>query len=166
VRTAGHRLPECGWKAEPRGRVLVFEPHPHLFSILQGNVVRWRRFTIGGITAHRVALSNRSGRGTLHAPDSFERNCGLALLNEVDNGADIPVEVSRLDHYVTNRNAVGLLKVDVEEHELQIFQGSEMLLAHRGIRDIVFEEFRDYPTPVTAFLKRFGYTVYQLDMTF
>jgi FkbM family methyltransferase len=153
-------------KAGACGRVLAFEPHPQLFSILEGNIARWRKFTISQVTAHRVALSNRFGRGTLHAPDGFQHNRGLASLNEVDNSADIPVEVSRLDHYVTNRNAVGLLKVDVEGHELQVFQGSEMLLAGRGIRDIVFEEFRDYPTPVTAFLERFGYAVYQLDMTF
>jgi FkbM family methyltransferase len=153
-------------KAGPCGRVIAFEPHPHLFSILQENVGRWRKFTSGRVTAHRVALSNRSGRGTLHAPDGFERNRGLASLNEVDNSADIPVEVSRLDHYVRNCNAVGLLKVDVEGHELQVFQGSEMLLAGRGIRDIVFEEFRDHPTPVTVFLERFGYAIYQLDMTF
>jgi hypothetical protein len=126
-------------KAGSYGRVIAFEPHPHPFSILQGNVGRGQKFTSGRVTVHRVALSNRS---------------------------DIPIEVSRLDHYVTNRNVIGLLKVDVEGHELQVFQGSETLLAGRGIRDIVFEEFRDYPTPVTAFLERFGYTVYQLDMTF
>jgi FkbM family methyltransferase len=153
-------------KAGPWGRVIAFEPHPHLFSILEENILRWRKFTIGPVTTHRVALSNRFGRGTLHAPDGFEHNRGLASLNEVDNSADIPVEVSRLDHYVKNRETVGLLKVDVEGHELQVFQGSDMLLAGRGVRDIVFEEFRDYPTPVTTFLERFGYAVYQLGMTF
>jgi hypothetical protein len=67
---------------------------------------------------------------------------------------------------VDNCQAVAFLKVDVEGHELQLFQGSEMLLTEGRVRDIVFEEFRAYPTPVTAFLEQFDYTLFQLGMTF
>ena len=148
------------------GRVIAFEPHPYLFSILEGNIRRWRRFNIGGVLTHRVALSNRVGCGTLHAPDGFEQNHGLASLIESGSITDLPVEVSQLDRHLKNCEAVALLKVDVEGHELQVFQGSYVLLTGRRVRDIVFEEFRDYPTPVTAFLEQFGYATYQLGMTF
>jgi FkbM family methyltransferase len=153
-------------KAGTYGRVIAFEPHPDLFSILEGNIFRWQRFNISQVKAHRVALSNRVGCGTLHTPDGFEQNRGLASLNEFGGLADILVEVSQLDRHVENCKAVALLKVDVEGHELQVFQGSDMLLIGRRVRDIVFEEFRDYPTPVTAFLEQFGYVIYQLGMTF
>ena len=153
-------------KVGPCGRVIAFEPHPDLFSILEGNIHRWRRFNIGGVLAHRIALSNRVGCGALHAPDGFEQNRGLASLIESGSIADLPVEVSQLDRHLENCKAVALLKVDVEGHELQVFQGSDMLLTGRRVRDIVFEEFQDYPTPATAFLEQFGYTIYQLGMTF
>ncbi|MBV8056092.1 MAG: FkbM family methyltransferase [Deltaproteobacteria bacterium] len=154
-------------KAGTGGRVIAFEPHPELFPILEGNIFRWRKFNIGAVRAHQVALSNRVGRGTLHTPDGFEQNRGLASLNESGGSvADVPVEVSQLDRHVENDEAAAILKVDVEGHELQVFQGSAMLLTGRRVRDIVFEEFRDYPTPVTAFLEQFGYAIYQLGMTF
>jgi FkbM family methyltransferase len=153
-------------KAGPCGRVIAFEPHPDLFSILEDNIRRWRRFNIGGVMAHRVALSNRVGCGALHAPDSLEQNRGLASLIESGSIADLPVKISQLNRHLENCEAVALLKVDVEGHELQVFQGSNMLLTGRRVRDIVFEEFRNYPTPVTAFLEQFGYAIYQLGMTF
>jgi FkbM family methyltransferase len=153
-------------KAGPDGRVLAFEPHPDLFSILEDNIRRWRSFNISGVAPHRVALSNRLGSGRLHLPEGPEQNRELASLNEFGSAGDIPVEVSQLDHYVTDRKGAALLKVDVEGHELQVFEGACRLLAGGELRDIVFEEFRDYPTPVTALLEGFGYVTYQLGMTF
>jgi len=147
------------------GQVLAFEPHPELFSILEGNIQRWKGFN-GRVKAHRAALSNHVGRSALRISDGFEQNRGLASLIEFGSPSDVSVEVNQLDCYVKDCKKVALLKVDVEGHELQVFQGSDRLLHERRVRDVIFEEFGDYPTPVTKFLEHLGYGIYQLGMTF
>jgi FkbM family methyltransferase len=54
---------------------------------------------------------------------------------------------------------VGVMKLDVEHHELAALRGAEPLLAQGLIRDVLFEEHRPPPTPVTALLEEHGYTV-------
>lgn len=54
---------------------------------------------------------------------------------------------------------VGVLKLDVEGHELAVLRGGERLLSERALRDIVFEEHEPHPTPVTRHLEGFGYEV-------
>jgi FkbM family methyltransferase len=153
-------------KVGPRGSVVAFEPHPAVFRTLRDNIESWRKLGVVRVEAHRVALNDRSGAGALHVPEAFASNSGLASLEEREGGTHITVEMDQLDCYAKNIEAVGLLKVDVEGHELQVFRGSEALLGTQRLRDIVFEEFRDYPTPVTEFLERHGYEIYQLGMTF
>jgi FkbM family methyltransferase len=148
------------------GSVIAFEPHPDLFLILESNIFRWHSFDLERVKSYRIALSNRIGVGALKVPDDFELNRGLASLNESGAGDDIRVEVGRLENYIGDRQDVALLKVDVEGHELQVLQGCDNLLKERRVRDIVFEEFRSYPTPVTTLLEQFGYSAYQIGMTF
>jgi FkbM family methyltransferase len=153
-------------KVGVRGQVMAFEPHPDLFSSLQKNIDRWRSFQLDRVTAHRVALSNRVGHGGLHVPDGYEDNHGLCWLNESAVAADIPVDVDRLDDHIKGSHRVALMKIDVEGHELQVLEGAQLLLAQQRVRDIVFEEFRQYPTEVSNYLEQFGFIVYQIGMTF
>jgi hypothetical protein len=57
---------------------------------------------------------------------------------------------------------IGVMKVDVEHHELDVFRGGEALLSHHSIRDIVFEEGQPYPNDTTNELERHGYILFKL----
>ncbi len=73
---------------------------------------------------------------------------------------DFAVEVRavRLDDEFDS--AIGVLKLDVEMHELAALAGADRLLRDGRLRDILFEEHEQPPTAVTDLLEQRGYTVY------
>jgi FkbM family methyltransferase len=145
----------------PKGRVEAFEPHPELFSELVDNVARWREAPIGEIRLHKLALSRRAGAGMLHVSDEFEVNRGGANLDHEWQGPGIDVSLARLDALVAER--IGVMKLDVEGHEVHVVRGSNALLTERRIRDIVFEEHNDLPTELTQLLESHGFVLFAID---
>jgi hypothetical protein len=76
------------------------------------------------------------------------------------------VPLERLDDRLPDGNRAGLVKIDVEGHELSVLRGARRALAQRRIRDVVFEENETLPTPVTRLLESAGYTIFGLDQRF
>jgi FkbM family methyltransferase len=79
---------------------------------------------------------------------------------DADADADaesIEVATVRLDEELVE--PVGVLKLDVEMHELEALSGASGLLSRGAVRDIVFEEHEPPPTPVTQLLESYGYTI-------
>lgn len=152
----------------PTGRVMAFEPHPDIFRLLSSNVGSWSAENdVGTVELHQVALSARGGEAHLALPKAFRRNMGSAGLAE--NGGPSadrlePVQVQRMEHFVAAER-IGVLKVDVEGHELGVFKGADSLLRDHRIRDIIFEDFGQPPTNTMRFLEGFGYTVFSLDQS-
>jgi FkbM family methyltransferase len=145
----------------PKGRVEAFEPHPEVFSELAENVARWRGAPIGEIRVHQLALSRRSGAGMLHVSAEFKANRGTAALDSQRQETGIDVPLARLDALVAER--IGVMKLDVEGHEVHVLGGSDALLAEQRIRDIVFEEHNDLPTELTQLLESHGFVLFAID---
>ncbi len=147
------------------GRVIAFEPHPDLFRELAENAGGWERAeTAGSVDLRNVGASSTTGMAELGESEAFEWNTGTASMSH-DPGAcvaSVQVPVRRLDDEIEDA-AVAVMKLDVEGHELDVLRGADRLLAEERIRDIVFEEFRDPPTPVTSLLRSCGYSVFSLD---
>jgi hypothetical protein len=70
-----------------------------------------------------------------------------------------------LDDEWADRPPIDLLKVDVEGHEMAVFEGSHILLSSRRIRNIVFEEHRAWPSPAQSLLLDHGYSIFRLSRT-
>lgn len=139
-----------------RGAVVhAFEPCPPALQELRRNVARWPG---ARVTVHPLALTDRVGRLHMVMPPPDAANLGLAAIGP----GDIEVEGSTLDQVLGGVSELGILKLDVEGHELHVLQGSAALLAAGVIRDIVFEEHRPVPSPVTEFLARHGYRIFSL----
>lgn len=149
------------------GRVIAFEPHPRLFRQLEENASHWTRAAhTAAIELRNVGASSSAGVAELGMSASFEWNTGTASMRR-DSGecvAVVEVPVARLDDEV-GEAAVGVMKLDVEGYELEVLRGAQRLLASKQIRDIVFEDFDEPPTPVTALLESHGYAVFSLDQT-
>jgi len=164
----GHMASIFARRLGPAGRVLAFEPHPDIAGVLRQNVARWAADpALAPVDVHELALSDAAGHATLAMKPAFRGNMGSASLAVDAEGlaaaADLrDVAVDRLDDVIGGRT-VGVMKVDVEGHELQVFRGAEALLARHGVRDVVFEEFETPPTPVTELLTSHGYTIFSLD---
>jgi FkbM family methyltransferase len=143
----------------PSGSVISFEPHPLIFETLESNVSRWNSVDrLATIDIRQAAVSSSAGFLPLAVdPETFAHNKGTASLERVDRANSTQVATVRLDEELSI--PIGVLKLDVEEHELAALNGSQSLLSNKLIRDILFEEHQPPPTPVTRLLEAHGYTV-------
>lgn len=160
-------------KAGRDGCVLAFEPHPVLFAELSSNAVEWRKEPdVASIQASQCALSSENTQGRITVSADFATNRGIARLvgagDEMgsDATACFDVAVHRLDALLPSATQIGVLKVDVEGHELEVFHGSGALLAGHAVRNIVFEDFGGWGSPSVGYLKACGYTVFAVRKSF
>jgi FkbM family methyltransferase len=148
------------------GSVISFEPHPELYEELVMNIGKWKEANAcAAITAKKLALSNRSGEAWLHEPADFAHNRGSACLDTIGSGAGAKaylVPLATLDNVNSKRCPIGIIKIDVEGHELQVLQGSVRLIKAKLVRDIVFEEHARFPSAVTKFVQSYGYAVFRI----
>jgi FkbM family methyltransferase len=153
------------------GTVIAFEPHPEVFSDLAYNVSRWAGGRLAAsIILHEAAASDHSAIGQLATTQAFPQNRGTAAVVDGNPGVTEgnifhSIALKRLDDVISPDCAIGLLKLDVEGHEIQALKGAESLLSAHRVRDIVFEEHEAPPTPVTQHLESLGYTLYRLEQT-
>ena len=150
--------------AQRARRVVAFEPHPGLAACLRRNAARWPS---RWVEVEERAVSDETGLARLTEPEEFAGNAGAATLHPEDDSAatSFEVETVRLDE-VVGEDAVGILKIDIEGHELAALEGLGVALADGRVRDVFFEDYEALPTPVSARLEGFGYEVFSLQQRF
>jgi len=146
-------------------RVVAFEPHPDLAQRLEANTRRWGR-RASPVEVHRFALDAHTGNARLVEGAGFSANEGTAHLADDREPASVSydVETTTLDRAVGSL-VVGVLKLDIEGHEVHALAGAVDLLGRRAIRDIVYEDHSAYPGAVSARLEEAGYRVFALGRT-
>lgn len=149
------------------GKVIAFEPNPEVYQELQQHIQSWQQQqNWSQIELSSLALSNQEGEGILNIP--LQNRGEAALVDSVESVAGrslrtYPVKLISLDQFWQDRTEmISALKVDVEGHELAVFQGAKKLLNQGRIRDIFFEDHAYYPSPATDFLEQQGYTIFRL----
>jgi FkbM family methyltransferase len=136
--------------------VIALEPNPRLWPIVSENVAAWG----GKIELLAAAASDTSGHSQLHLPADWGENHGIATL-EAGDGESYEVTTVRLEDLIAGRE-VGILKIDVEGHELKALTGAPLEL----IRDLVFEEHEPLPSPVSALLAGAGFEIRGIEESF
>ena len=153
-----------------QGKVICFEPNPFTFKDLDKNITHWQqRSNWHHIKAHELALSKVAGIGKLILPN---KNRGEAFIqtsktdelqqNNHHQHQEYTVNLVRLDEIIQDIESIGVMKIDVEGHELEVLQGAETLIAKGCIRDLIFEEHKGYPSPVSQYLEKQGYTIFRI----
>jgi len=139
-------------------RVIAFEAQPRqaarLKAMASANSLN--------LQVEAVALSDHAGTVTLRVPRGELRGrATIEQMNGLDDLAGVEqfeVRTRRLDDY--ELDAIGLIKIDVEGHELAVLRGGERTL-RRSMPALVLElEDRYYPKAVaqtTNFLRDLGY---------
>lgn len=136
-------------------QVFSFEPNPRTFRLLELNAA-----LADNIKPFNFGMSDSSGHVFMQ---QFRENMGGSrIVDPVGNTAEhIQIEVRTLDS-VTSEVAmsIGLIKLDVEGHELAALNGARNTIAgHHPI--ILFEQnaadFKNGVSPVMELLKSLGY---------
>ena len=144
----------------PSGKVFAFEPHPEIFAQLQSN-------TAGlSVELFQAAASDRAGVARLYIPNAFTGNRGIASLEKNGSSTGFDVQSVSLDQLLPADQHIGVLKIDIEGHELAALHGAESLIRRGQIRDIIFEEHSPKQSVVAQFLIERGYAVFLLHKTF
>lgn len=142
------------------GAVHSFEALPSIFEELSTNVASFRRqFLAVTFMLHGVAVSDRTGNVRMELPHGFGENRGIARVGE---HGSVEVPAITLDDFFGSEGRVGVMKLDVEGHELSVLRGAEKMFREKRVRDVVFEEHRPYPSEVTRWLEERGYVIRRL----
>ncbi len=157
------------------GQVQCFEPHPAVYAKLRANAERMNQ-SLGNevMQARNLALSDSARHAPLFLPEDWAANTGVARLDSAARNSasksalgPVMVECQTLDDACVSPTpklmAPDLMKIDVEGHELAVLRGAPQTLAK--LRDIVFEDFGSYPTPVMSLLEQDGFSVFALYRT-
>ncbi len=167
----GYTTSILGVRVGPNGRVHSFEPHPQVFESLTENVKPWKRdCRCGSFLLHQAALGKETGKALLYTNDLFCTNRGTAWISEkIETSPGLlagEVDIRNLDSVLDMNETIGILKMDVQGHEIDVLQGMSRLLQRRAVRDIVFEEERAFPAPTHKYLKSYGYSIFGIQESF
>ncbi len=130
--------------------VLAFEPHPH--------VARRLRKVLGDKAVREIALSDHSGTADLTIPTSW--GCDVDTRSSLEKDANpgfelrrVSVRLEKLDSIPTS--SIGVMKVDVEGHELAVVNGAVVTLSRDRPTVIIECEERHHRGGVMALRSKF-----------
>lgn len=132
-------------------RVLAFEPNPYPLRYLYGLVDK-------NVEIHPIAIGNRNKKVDLFIPKSkkgWSSNGASLNEKELNLGIKFSVECKKIDSL--NIEKIGLIKIDVEGHEMQVIEGAKNTLiqqqpnliieneiVHQKDTSKLFEQIKDY----------------------
>jgi FkbM family methyltransferase len=144
--------------------VIAFEPHPKLFDRLSRNHELWvrdRPDISGRLRLEPCAVSDRSHVAKLYVSRDFAGNQGIATLEDGCSESDaIAVNTVTLDDYLGIDKKIGLMKIDIEGHELALLTGAAKVLESGNIRDILYEDHVGIDSGVSRRLSDYGYRIF------
>lgn len=148
-------------------KMYLFEPLPELYQKLK---YRFRESHV-----FDIALSNTSGRQKISVPiingKLYKTRATLNNHNEIDQtgSEDIEISLRPLDSIVKNEieGHIGLIKIDVEGHELQVIEGAtDTVKEHQPIL-LVEIEARHHSYPIEEIFQQIeslGYSGFFVDI--
>jgi len=101
--------------------VHAFEPIPHLFDVLSGNITR---NCLSHVHAHNCALSDHAGSATINMVNAG--NFGASSFDKrADGTTPVTVTLTTGDAFIAQHNVarVDFVKIDVEAHEVFVLRG-------------------------------------------
>lgn len=158
----GYTASILAFRVGSAGQVHAFEPHPQLSQELAANAKLWTVPPHGYVTVHECALGAMTGTEWLNIPDRFEDNRGLASTSRIQGDGGLAIVVKTLDESLAHLTSVGVMKLDVEGDELDVLRCGLSALQGGKVRDIVFEDHGQMPTPTAELLLQNGYKVFSL----
>jgi FkbM family methyltransferase len=149
------------------GQLTCFEPQTILVDYLKTAVAG---FGWQNVLVEFKGVSSEPGELALYIPGGKSSSPGASLekTKDTENAAQASVDVITLDNYFgTDREKpIGLIKCDVEGHELEVFKGARLLLEQD--KPVLLFECEDRHRPggmqeVFDYLEQLGYEGHFID---
>jgi FkbM family methyltransferase len=120
------------------GRVIAVEPNPECCALIERNLaINW---SMCDIALHKVAVGAQQGDAWLASPADRAANAHLSRDGgEAGGERKFRVPMQTLDALVPDGLAVDILKIDVEGHELAVFDGASRVIAQSPDIRIIME---------------------------
>jgi FkbM family methyltransferase len=110
-----------------------------------------------------VAVSNRPGVASFLDEGDFSTTSRIVDKSKVDSPEVIPVVAETLDRILLERQEDFIVKVDVEGHERQVFDGALQLLGAERIKLLMFERLgRTNLDDILTFFETVNYVVFYI----
>lgn len=120
------------------GKVIAIEPSPANFTYLKKNIDLQ---TISNIESYNIALSNNSGYINFLVDHKSNLSRVVENIETSSGGEIIKVPAETLDSFLQNKSIgrLDFLRMDVEGHEFEIFQGMHETI--RKFKPLIIMEF-------------------------
>jgi FkbM family methyltransferase len=154
-------------------KIIPFEPHPQVFCRLERNISLWtqaRPRIAERVIPRNEAISGQNGTSILHVPiRRYATNHGLATLEAGPNDgyrAVAEVRTTTLTRVLADLDEpVGVMKIDIEGHELTALSACKELLQAGFVRDIIFENNLGMGSAISQFFAGLGFSIFRLSCT-
>lgn len=108
------------------GRVYAIEPDPRNLRLLRANIALNQFDSI--VSVHECAVSDRDGNAILHLGRLSNLN-SLSRSHNTRPGKQIEIPLVCLDTFFADKPLPGLIKMDIEGHEVDVMRGFEQTVA-------------------------------------
>ena len=145
------------WSVAPHCKeVIAFEPSRHNYNIMCANIAL--ADLSHKVETHNIGLSSEDTYLTFHERDEDGGTNGFDT-PYLGGGKTYQLPVKTLDSFVIGD--IGLVKLDVEGHELAVLKGAIRTLQMNGFPPILFEcwDVPELKEPIWDFLTKLGYTI-------
>ena len=137
-------------------KVFAFEPNPYPLRYLYGLVDE-------NVQIYPIAIGNTDNQVNLFIPKSkkgWSSNGASLNEKELNMGIKFTVECKKIDSL--NIEKIGLIKIDVEGHEIQVIEGAKDTLVKQKPNLIIENEIVHQEDTSKLFkqIKDFGYEIY------
>lgn len=144
-------------KARPDVIVTAFEPHPNIFKAMRSNVAHNSLYNVNPIN---VALGSSIFQSTINITNGIPLPSGSSIVNTGKTIiGTLPISIVTGDSMLANSPSPKLIKIDVEEYELDVLAGMTEVL-RRSRPSILIEILKDYNViAVKEILEPLGYII-------
>ena len=155
------------------GRIIAFEPTPSTYSFLKKNI---KVNNLKNITTIRKGLSSSEKKLSFILKNNAEANSIISDENKIFKNEDqiIKINTVTIDKFCEENNLkkIDLIKLDVENHELEAIKGARKILSINQNIKIIFElniAFKkngiEFAKEIFAELKRLNFSNFEILLT-
>jgi len=153
----GAHVGTYAWSVAPYCKeVIAFEPTRHNYNMMCANIALAN--LSHKIQTHNIGLSSEDTYLTFHERDSDGGTNGFDT-PYLGEGNTHKLQVKQLDSFIIED--IGLIKIDVEGHELEVLKGAIRTIQMNGFPPILFEcwDIPELKEPLWNFLNSMGYNI-------